>query len=256
MRRDEQFDVGEHAHLDVDVPSGVLQVIAGSGAGTIRVAVDASNVDGFEITRMGDTVAIAESARWLSRSRNVRIAVEVPAGTDVTARSASGEMSLRGRFGAVRLRTASGDIDVDEVDRLEVSTASGDARIGVVHGDAGFKTASGDVAVQSATGRLGASSASGDLTVRTVGGAVDVGTASGDVEIGRCDGNDISVKTVSGNIRLGLPAGIRVEPEIGTISGKVSLPAAAAAVRAGIERRIVRVRLRSTSGDIRISRID
>lgn len=255
MRRDEQFQVGERAQLEVQIPSGDLQVIAGSETGMIRVSLDASNVDGFEITQMGDTVSVRESSRWLSRSRSVRMVVQVPHRTDVTVTSASAGVSLRGTFGSVRARTASGDVDVDEVDRLEVSTASGDTRVGVVHGDAGFTTASGDIAVTSTSGRLGASLASGDLSAQRVGGGVDVGTASGDVSIGRCDGSDIVVKTVSGNIRLGLPAGIRVEPEISTISGRVSLPTAGATPVAG-ERRTVRVRLRSTSGDIRINRID
>lgn len=255
MRRDEHFQVGERAHLVVDIPAGDLQVSVVE-SGVIRVSVDASNVDGFEIAQIGDTVTVTESARWLSRSRNVRIAAEVPTRADITVKSASSSVSARGALGAVRVRSQSGDIDLDEVQRLDVSTASGDARVNIVNGDAGFKTASGDIAVQSTSGRLGASSASGDLVAQYVGGGVDVGTASGDVMIGRCNGDDVNVKTVSGDIRVGLPSGIRVEPEINTISGSVTLPKQAAPATPGVERRTVRVRLRSTSGDIRISRVD
>lgn len=255
MRRDEHFQVGERAHLFVDIPAGDLDVLVVESA-VIRVSIDASNVDGFELVQIGDTVTVTENARWLSRSRNVRIVAEVPSRAEVTVKSASANVHMRGSLGAVRVRTQSGDVDLDEVQRLEVSTASGNARVNIVNGDAGFRTASGDIAVQSATGRLGASSASGDLVAQSVGGGVDVGTASGDVLIGRCDGNDISVKTISGEIRIGLPSGIRVEPEINTISGTVSLPKAAAPALPGTERRTVRVRLRSTSGDIRINRVD
>lgn len=255
MRRDEHFQVGEQAHLVVDIPTGDLQVKVVE-SGCIRVSIDASNVDGFEIVQIGDTVTIIENARWLSRSRNVRIVAEVPMRSDVTVKSASADVNMRGALGTVRVRSQSGDIDLDEVQRLEVSTASGDARVNTVNGDAGFKTASGDIAVQSTSGRLGASLSSGGLVAESVGGGVDVGTASGDVMIGRCNGNDISVKTISGDIRIGLPAGIRVEPEINTLSGSISLPSPVAPSDPGIERRMVRVRLRSTSGDIRINRID
>lgn len=255
MRRDEHFQVGERAHLAVDIPSGDLQVVVAE-SGLVRISIDASNVDGFEIVQIGDTVTVSENARWLSRSRGVRIVAEVPHRCDVTVKSASAGMNMRGALGTVRVRSASGDLDIDEVERLDVSTASGDARVKVVNGDAGFKSASGDIAVNSTSGRLGASSASGDLVAHSVGGGVDVGTASGDVTIGRCNGNDISVRTLSGDIRVGLPAGIRVEPEINTISGSVSLPTPGAPGAPGIERRTVRVRLRSTSGDIRINRVD
>jgi DUF4097 and DUF4098 domain-containing protein YvlB len=255
MRRDEHFDVGERAQLDVDVASGNLQVRVGSG-GAIRVSIDSPKADELEISQMGDTVSISESARWLSRSRSIRMVVEVPMRADLTIRGASLNVLLGGTFGGVRCRTASGGLQIDEVDRLEVSTASGDVRVGSINGDAGFNTASGDVMVVTMRGRLTAQLASGDLVADAVGASVDVGTASGDVRIGRCDGSDINVKTISGNIRLGLPPGIRVEPEISTMSGKVALPAAAAVgANRSVERRSVRVRLRTVSGDIRIDRV-
>jgi DUF4097 and DUF4098 domain-containing protein YvlB len=123
-------------------------------------------------------------------------------------------------------------------------------------GDAGFNSASGDVIVTTVNGRLTAQLASGDLTADAVGSALDVGTASGDVRIGRCDGSEISVKTVSGDIKLGLPGGIRVEPNISTMSGKVTLPQAASQpADNSVERRSVRVRLRTVSGDVRIERV-
>ena len=67
-------------------------------------------------------------------------------------------------------------------------------------------------------------------------------------------GASVEIRTVSGDVRLGLPTGIRVEPEITTMSGKVSLPSPAEPTASG-ERRAVKVRLRTVSGDIRIERI-
>ena len=51
-----------------------------------------------------------------------------------------------------------------------------------------------------------------------------IGTTSGDVRIDRADGSSIGVKCISGDVTLGLPAGIRVEPDISTLSGRTSLP--------------------------------
>lgn len=258
MRRDERYVVGERAHLDVSVAAGQLEVVA-SASTEIRVAVDGSNADELEITQIGDTVSIRESPRWLSRNRSIRMLVEVPARTPLTIKTGSADVVLRGPVGEVRCRTASGDVHADDVERIEVSTASGEVRVRSVSGDAEFSTASGDVAVTTVTGRLTAQLASGDLVADVVGAGLAIGTSSGDVRVGRCDGSDINVKTVSGDIVVGLPTGIRVEPDIATMSGKVSLPSGASPPRehadAASDRRSVRLRLRAVSGDIRIVRV-
>jgi DUF4097 and DUF4098 domain-containing protein YvlB len=128
-------------------------------------------------------------------------------------------------------------VEVEDVVRLELSTASGDARIGLVRTNVSGTLASGDVRIQ------------------RVGGDIELGTASGDINIGRCDGSSLTIRSMSGDMCIGLPSGIRVEPEISTLSGRVVLPAPAATSAAG-ERRAVRLRLKSVSGDIRIERAD
>jgi DUF4097 and DUF4098 domain-containing protein YvlB len=254
VRRDEHFPVDARARLEVNVPAGAIQVHAGDD-GAVDVSIESTDAGEFEVSCIGSVVSVVQPSRWgIIRARGTRVVVRVPPGTDVEARSASADIELRGMLGAVRLRTASGDVDAEHVGRLEAHTASGNARVAGSSGDASFNTASGDVSVGRVDGRLTASLASGDLHAGSAGGSIDVGTASGDVSISRCDGDEIIVKTVSGDIHIGLPAGIRVEPEIATLSGRTSLPQAAA--RASSEpRRIVRVRLRSISGDIRVDRL-
>lgn len=253
MRRDERFTVIDHVHIDVELAAGSV-LVRTAAAGAVTVSVDAANADDFAIAFLGDTVVVHQGRR----SRSARLVIEVPTGSDVSLKGASVDVSARGALGALRSRTASGDIDADDVVRLDVSVASGEARVGLVRTDATFTTTSGDVVVRSVGGRLAAALASGDLRVEHVLGDVDAGTASGDVTLGRCDGAAIAIRTLSGDIRLGLPSGIRVEPEISTLSGRVVLPQAAPAGSAatGSDRRPVRVRLRSVSGDIRIERAD
>jgi hypothetical protein len=60
---------------------------------------------------------------------------------------------------------------------------------------------------------------------------------------------------MSGDIDLGLPSGIRVEPQISTMSGRTMLPTPATASGDAAERRVVRVKLRTMSGDITIARV-
>ena len=80
-----------------------------------------------------------------------------------------------------------------------------------------------------------------------------VGSTSGDVRVNRCCGSDIAVRSISGDVRVGLPSGIRVEAEISTLSGRASLPEPAPSSDQG-DRRPVRLHLKTVSGDIRVER--
>jgi hypothetical protein len=248
VRRDETFQVGEHAVVDVELPAGSLLVRAGT-SGSVAVSIDSSNADHIEVAQVGDDISI----RATRRGRSARIAIDVPVGTDVLVRGASLEVVARGALGSLRVRTASGDVRADDVVRADITVASGDLRLELVRENGEFKATSGDIVVRSVGGRLAASLASGDLHVAEVGGDVDVETASGDITIERCLGGAVIARTLSGDLRIGLPSGIRVDPEISTMSGKVRLPEPSG-TRIDGERRSVRVRLRSVSGDIRIER--
>ncbi|MDJ0767792.1 MAG: DUF4097 family beta strand repeat-containing protein [Ilumatobacter sp.] len=254
MLRREEFHVSGPASLDVHSRSGSVEVRVGA-AGRVVVTIDGGSADSWEVVQVGDSVSVRPGGRgggW--RSRSTRVHVDVPEGCDVDVSTASADVVGVGDLGDLRVRTASGDVRVDRARRLDASTASGDVRVHEVGSDASCSTMSGDVDLRTVGGRLRASTASGGVRVAQVGEAVDVGTASGDVSLHCCDGDEVSVKCVSGDISLGLPSGIRVEPDISTLSGKTMLPSKASSGLHDGGRRTVRVRLRTVSGDVRIAR--
>jgi DUF4097 and DUF4098 domain-containing protein YvlB len=252
VRREERFEVGELARVDVDISTGSVQARTGP-VGVVEVVVDAGGADQFEVSRLGDTVTVRAPSGWFARGGKANVSVVVPPRTDMAINVSTAEINLRGELGALRLRTASADVAVDEATRVEAHSASGDVRIGSA-GEAHVSSASGDIRVGNVVGGLTASSASGDVSADRVGGRVDVGTTSGDIRLRRCDGDDIGVKTVSGDISLGLPAGIRVVPDISTLSGSTTLPKGPVS-SAEVPRRTVRLRARAVSGDVRIERV-
>ena len=87
--------------------------------------------------------------------------------------------------------------------RLEVSTASGDVRVGSVQGDVNSTTASGD------------------LSIDEVGGSASLRTASGNLTIGRLTGGDLSAKSLSGNLKVGIPPRRRIDVDLHSLSGKL-----------------------------------
>jgi len=248
VRREETFPVSGQAVIDVELAAGSLLVRAGT-TGSVAVSVEASDADRFDIGQLGDTIAL----RTPRRGRSARVVVDAPVGSHVTVKAASLDVSARGALGTLRIRSASGDLEADDLVRADVTLASGDCRVGLIRDDATFSTTSGDVAVRSVGGRLSVTAVSGDVSVDHVQGDVEAQSTSGDVTVRRCDGSAVSVRTVSGSIRLGLPSGIRVEPELATLSGRVTLPDPAAPA-SDAPRRTVRVRLRSVSGDLAIER--
>jgi DUF4097 and DUF4098 domain-containing protein YvlB len=214
--------------------------------------------DDWDVANVGDSVVVTPKDR--RRVRSARIVAEVPSGARVEAKSASARARLDGEFGDVSFASASGDLAITgSCGSLSVSTASGDIRCGDAHGDVEIKTVSGDVDLGHVSGRLAMTTTSGDIRLAAVGGDVAAKSTSGDVEVRCCDGDAIAVRTVSGDVHIGLRSGIRVKPDLTTFSGHTRLPTARAdapdAPPTG-ERRLVRVSVKTVSGDIELARVD
>ena len=250
MKNSQQFQVGERLSIDIEARSGSIDIRNGA-PGRAIVSVDSGTADDWQIIQLGDTISIRAAGR---RARAVRMLVEVPPATDVEVKSVSADLALAGAYGATRLHTVSGTVRIDSAARLDLNSVSGDVRVISVAGDASLTTVSGDVDVREVRGRLNASSSSGDIRVARVGDDMNVGTTSGDVRCECATGASIGVKSISGDVSLGLPAGIRVEPDISSLSGRTTLPTPSGAPRLSAPR-VVRVRLRTVSGTITIDRV-
>lgn len=252
--RHEELPVGEHPSVMIKTSSGVVEARA-TGTDRVVVTIVGDDADDWVIEQLGDSVTIHPEERRRRRVRSARVLVELPAGSDLDVKSASADVVLVGDLGATRIRTASGNVQTGAVTRLDVNTASGAARATSVSSTASCSTASGDVEMGDVGGRLTVSTASGDVQVARASDDVQIGTASGDVRIRRFEGSSLTVKCISGDVTVGLPAGIRVEPDISTLSGRTRLPDPVPTGSAG-DRRVVRIGLKTVSGDITIERVD
>ena len=255
VRTDHRFAVDGHARLDIDIPAGSVRVENGP-VGSIVVAVDSPDTETVDVSQLGSSVSIRQSGRWFGRSRRVSVVATAPEGTELIIATASADIRVIGQLGAIRARTASGDIEVEHGERLELDAVSGTVRVDRGTGALAVSTTSGDIVVRQANARVGSTSTSGDIRIDQADGDVEVNTTSGDIAVHRYSGEDISLRSVSGGVTIGLPTGIRVEPDISTLSGKTTLPAATrAATSDSAPRRWVRVRVRTISGDIRVDRV-
>ena len=191
----------------------------------------------------------------LNVNREVRVSVRAPHGASVVVAAASADAELRGRFGYVEAKTASGDLAVERVDGdARVKSASGDVALREVGGALQVQSASGDVAVGKVGGEARIRTASGDVGVGEAGASVDVHTASGDQRLDVVSQGRVELKSASGDLTVGIRRGTRAWLDVRSISGETESELDVADPPVDDEGPLVEVAATTMSGDIRIER--
>lgn len=150
------------------------------------------------------------------------VEVRVPFGTDLVVGSHSGRVELLGRLGDVRLTTRSGRVAIEECASLDARTVSGRIEIGRVAGDARVTTGSGRITIDEVGGSVSVTSVSGRIDVGEAGGPARAHTVNGRVEIALNRAADVRAESVSGSVVVGLPAEVRPDASLVSISGRTT----------------------------------
>lgn len=251
---DKTFSVDSSPDVEVRIESGRVELRRGE-PGTVHVTVDTKNPD-FVVEQRGNSILVSsdKTTPWLSRG-SAYVVVETPEDSDLQVAVASAQVQAALPLGKVDIKTASGDIDVENAETLSVKSASGDTRVKRVDRSLRFTSASGDLAVEDiVSGSVTASTASGDIYIDECEGTLDVKTASGDTRVRRFTGRSAYCKGMSGTIDLGIPRHTEVSLDVNLLSGKLKLPEP----ETGDEEpeRQMEIRVKLVSGDLRIERVD
>jgi DUF4097 and DUF4098 domain-containing protein YvlB len=211
--------------------------------------------------------------RFLRRNA-VIVRVEVPEGSDVEVLAGSADVEITGPIGAADVSTASGDVSIDDVAAdvmgktasgditlgnvggdVRVYTASGDLRCSRVAGAALFTTASGDLEVGAASDRVEVKATSGNVRLGELSHGARIVNVSGDVRVLSVDEGTLHVRSVSGNVSVGVATGVDLHVDVETLSGAVSseIPLDDTPGPAARETR-VDLSVRSVSGNVDIAR--
>ena len=186
------------------------------------------------------------------RPAPVSVRITVPTGSRVSARAASAEVGCTGRMETVTARTASGDVSIAEVTGdVKVQTASGSVRLASA-GRVDVHTASGRVDVERATGDVDVRAASGDIHVGVAEASVRARTASGRVAVDDVRCGTVSLTAASGDLRVGVRAGVVARLDLRSASGRVrsELPVDDVAPEDGAR---LEIRARTASGDLLVT---
>lgn len=191
----------------------------------------------------------------LAGNGTINVEIEVPAGSNLSGATASGDCCCTGALCCCNLNTGSGDVTIEHVTcDLKLATASGDAHVGRIGGSAQFNTASGDLSIREAGGDLKVNTANGDVRVEHSHGSVTARTANGDVRIGSVHGGVVLIATASGDTEIGIADGIAAWLDLQTGLGDVANGLDATDEPDSAQER-AEIRVQTGFGDIKVRRV-
>jgi Putative adhesin len=204
----------------------------------------------FEDGRL-EIAAPRRSGLWRGHT-GLDLAVTLPVGSRCMVRAASADLSCTGEMAELDAHTASGDVTAASITgHAEIQTASGDVRLEEAGAGADVRTAGGDIRLARAGGEVRVRTASGDVNIGSAATSVAVVTSSGDVRLGGVAAGRTDVQTVSGDIVVGVAAGVGVYLDLASVTGSATSQLEETAASDDVPLEVV---CRAVSGDIRIAR--
>ncbi len=209
---EQQFATPGPVKLEVTFGAGDVQIATVDGHdSTVSLEGSQKLVDATRVELIGDRLVIQQRRRSFPGlfdriDDRWHVQARVPHGTKVEIVTASGDATLGGAFGAVQMKSASGELLVT----------------GEVAGDAKAETVSGQVRLPRVAGNLTARTVSADVAADSVDGSVSVRSVSGAVHVGSLREGETNVQSVSGSVELGIAPGTSIDIDAGSASGQLS----------------------------------
>lgn len=275
------FATPEPIFVTIELSIGDARIIASDRTDTVvevRPGDDsnAADIRAAEQTRVEYSsgrllVKTPKQRTFIGRGSSVEVTIEVPAGSNVQGDTGLGEFGCEGRLGECRLKTAMGGIRLEHtgaahlktsygsitVDRgvgdADVTTGSGEVRIGQIDGAAVIKNSNGDTTVGEVTGDLRVKAANGRISIERAHASVTAKTANGNIRIGEVIRGAIVLETAAGELEVGIREGATAWLDLSSQYGRVrsSLDETSSP---GQSEATVEVRARTSIGDITIRR--
>jgi DUF4097 and DUF4098 domain-containing protein YvlB len=209
------FDTPDPIAVNVELVLGSLRVTAGDRADTVATVeptnpastADVTTSDATRVEYLDGRLTISTPKSWrrfspFDNSGSVRVTLEVPTGSSLEASTSLGDIEVDGELDRCRLKTSMGNIRVDQVAQLDLTTGFGDVDVDRVDGAAGIHTGSGEVRVGRVAGAAVVKNSNGATSIGEVGGDVRVKAANGNISIASAN-QSIVARTAAGSIDVG-----------------------------------------------------
>lgn len=273
---DYQFETHEPVHLYAEIGKGSVKVAASDTTET-RVEITGRDADLVQVHQEGRQISVIgpkqRGVLSFGNDNRLDVVVELPSSSHLSVKTGSADITVTGTVGTAQLKSGSGDVELDTADGpLVVETGSGDIRVEEAQSDVKAKSGSGDVLVVDAGASVMVSTGSGDVQLWTTHGPALVKTGSGNIKVGDAGADvsattgsgDVTVSTArrgrmtakgaSGDVHVGVPAGVPVWTDISTVSGEIrSNLQGAGQPQDGADH--VEIRAKVVSGDIALTQV-
>ena len=275
------YDTPEPISVTIELPVGDIRIVTSDRADTVVTVVPTdperdSDVKAAARVRTdlsGGRLLIKAPRQYLSfgDSGSTDVVLEMPAGSQLQGVVGSAALRCDGRLGECRLKSAMGDIELEETGglfleagssdvtigratgRVEVVLGSGTARLARIDGPSVVKNTNGDVWIGVARQDALLTAANGSIALDQAQASVEAKAANGSIRIGEVQRGTVGVQTGVGELEVGVREGTAARLDLRTRRGGVRNSLTAADGPGPAEETAV-VRARTTMGDIIIRR--
>ncbi|GGX14115.1 DUF4097 family beta strand repeat-containing protein [Streptomyces lomondensis] len=219
----------------------------------------------------GTLTVTTPKANLLGRGGAVDVTVELPTGSGIDLTCAAANVLGDGRLGEVRVKNSAGDVRLDTtgplhlkvshgsitVDRVvgmaEITTSTGNVRVGLVDGPAVLKNTHGATTVGAVTGELRVNGAHGGIDIARAEASVTGTTTHGHLRVAEVARGTVQLETSNGSIEVGVREGTAAWLDVSSNRGQVRNTLAASEAPEQTEDTVT-VRARTNWGNIDVLR--
>ncbi|MGH3949149.1 MAG: DUF4097 family beta strand repeat-containing protein [Pseudonocardiaceae bacterium] len=175
------------------------------------------------IDMVGNRLVVRAPKALPLRHIPLALTVNAPTGSHLSIKTSSAGVTVHGTADRADVATASGEIELGPT-QGSVTARSGSGRItlGPVPGTLQVRTSSGDVRATTVSGSATVATGTSSVWVGGADGDVLARTGSGDVTVADAGAGAVELLTGSGEIRVGVRAGVPAEVDLSSGSGTVS----------------------------------
>lgn len=258
--------------LYVELGGGEIEVHTDEVTET-TIHLDGEDAADTVVEQRGQQIVVIAPKRrvgFFGRSDELRVTAQVPVDSELVTRTGSADVTATGRYATARVKSGSGEVRISEVTgnatvetgsgdvsidsslgNLRVKAGSGDVDAGRTAGPTAVVTGSGDILLGIGEQETVLRSGSGDILVREARTDLSASTASGHLRVDLFRVGSLKARAVSGDVTVGVPAGIPVWTDVSAVSGTVSSSLEGAG-RPAEGQDFVEIRATTVSGDIRL----
>lgn len=270
-----RFETHLPVDLYVEIGKGRVHVTCTDTTET-TISIEGRDADQVVVEQQGDQISVVaprQRGGFFGSDSSLHVNIVVPASSNVASKTGSADVTIEGVAGSATIRSGSGDVAIDalggpsvvetgsgdvKVDdcqsELKVKSGSGDVRVDHIAGAVAISTGSGDVQIGTSVGSAVVKTGSGDLRVGEAHTDVAMSTGSGDFVVDHARSGRLTSKGASGDVRVGIPAGVPVWTDISTVSGTIhSSLSSTGQPEEGQDH--IELRAKTVSGDIVLTQI-